>query len=252
MGFVNLDNTTTDLAYLIDLLTTFADDGTDHIVGDVDLLSHGCSSNAAVHWLGRRTSVRVGTTDMGRMVGRHMRRSTVASSGLRCIVHRYGRVGLRSSCVVRVGLLGVRGRRQVVSTGVRSSPVVLTVAEVAASWLRAIRNNLHTAGYNAGRTTTSSSISRSCRASESLVKLLEKSATDIISRNMDSISYAHDHQRPFTRQGKAGVRSIQSCTRGLLDLAYTSTTLSDDGSNEDMGDEKSKRISLGLRVRLLG
>lgn len=40
LGFVDLDHTTADLADLIDLRATLADDSADHVVGDVDLLGH--------------------------------------------------------------------------------------------------------------------------------------------------------------------------------------------------------------------
>ena len=40
LRLVDLDLAATDLANLIDLGATLADDGTDHVVGDVDLLRH--------------------------------------------------------------------------------------------------------------------------------------------------------------------------------------------------------------------
>lgn len=39
LRLINLDDTSTELAYLVDLCTALSDDSADHVVGDEDLLS---------------------------------------------------------------------------------------------------------------------------------------------------------------------------------------------------------------------
>lgn len=78
--------------------------------------------------------MRVGSANVRRVVRRYVRSSAIAGV-LRCVVHRYTRVGLRCGCV-GVVRLRIRSRWHVVRTGIRSSPVVLAMAEITTSRLR--------------------------------------------------------------------------------------------------------------------
>ena len=193
LGLVDLDDTTADLTDFVDLLTTLTNDGTDHIVGDEDLLSQRSASHATMHrWSVRRRSVMLGTGGVRRLVRWHMGRRTI-STGLRSVVHGNVGAGLGSSSV-RVVLVRVRLGGRLLGTRIGASSVVLTLTEVAASGLRGVWDHLHTTRDDGSRPTASRGISRGRGAAETFVKLLEKSAAYIVSRDMNSIGYTHDHE----------------------------------------------------------
>lgn len=171
LRLVDLNHTTADLAYFVDLLPALSDDGANHIVGDVDLLGqrrarHGSSVNG----LSRVSAVRLRHGSTG--VGLHRSSGAIAAS-LRCtVVNRHGRVGL--GCLVRVRLRAVRSSWQAVMLGasVVSAVVVITVTVVASGWLWAVRDDLHAARDNASRATTPCRIRGGSRAAEPVVQLL--------------------------------------------------------------------------------
>jgi hypothetical protein len=68
---------------------------------------------------------------------------------------------------------------------------------------------------------------------------------------VDSVSDSHNNQRALTRHGQACIRCIQSCSRCVLNLSDSSAALTNDGSNQDMGDEEPERIGLGRCSRRL-
>ena len=91
----------------------------------------------------------------------------------------------------RIGLV----RRHVVGAGVRTATaVVFTATIVATSGQRRVRDDLHASGDSAGRTTTSRSVRGCSGSTEALVQLFEKRAPDIICRDVNGISNAHDDQ----------------------------------------------------------
>ena len=158
LRLVDLNDTATDLTYLVDLLTTLTNDGTDHIVRNEDLLGQRCASHTTVHRRPvRRPSMMLGASGMGRLVRRHMGRRTV-SAGLRSVVHGHVGAGLGSSSV-RVVLVRVRLGRRLLRARIGASSVVLTLAEVATGRLRSVWYHLHTTGDDGSRTAASRGIS---------------------------------------------------------------------------------------------
>jgi hypothetical protein len=110
------------------------------------------------------------------------------------------------------------------------------VAVLAASRLGHVWHHLHTTRNGTGGSTAASSISRGCRAAESLSQLLHQGHGNIVGRNVDGIGDTKDDQGTLGREREAGIGSVETRTGGLLDLANTATTLADDGSNENVGD----------------
>lgn len=259
LRLVDLDNTTADLADLVDLLATLTNDGSDHIVRNEDLLSQwstghtsaSSASSATMHRRSMRSSMVLGTRSMSRLVRRHVRCSSTIASGLGSIVHGDTGTGLGSSSV-RMILLGIRVGRHLMRAGIRTPSVILTVAEVAAGRLRSIRDHLHSTRDDSSRAATPRGIGRSRRTAESFVELLEQGAANIVSCDMNSISHTHHHKGAFTRKGQAGIRGIQASARSLLDLTDANTALADDGPDKDMRDEQAKGIGLGLCTGGLG
>lgn len=92
------------------------------------------------------------------------------------------------------------------------------------------------------RTSRSTGVGRRGWTTKAFGELLKKSAANVISGDMDSISNSKDNQRTFRRKWKTGVGGIQSRSRSLLNLANSGSTFSDDGSNQNMWYEKAKRV----------
>lgn len=108
---------------------------------------------------------------------------------------------------------------------------------------------MHAAGDSSRRTAASSGISRGGRTAKPLGELLEKSAPDVVGRNMDGIGDAHHNKRTLGRHGEARVRGIKTGPRCLLDLLDSSTGFPDDGANQNVGDQKTERVGLGVVAR---
>jgi len=68
LGLIDLDNAAAQLTYFVNLGTSFADDRTNHIVGDINLLCQGLTRHDTLHRLGRGTW-------MANLRARMMRRS---------------------------------------------------------------------------------------------------------------------------------------------------------------------------------
>ncbi len=114
----------------------------------------------------------LGTSSMSRLVRWYVRRCTI-SCGLGSIVHGDVSAGLGSGSVRMVLLGGIGVRRYLVRARIRTSSVVITMAEVAACGLWGVRNHLHSARNDSGWSTTSCGIGRGRRATETLIELLE-------------------------------------------------------------------------------
>jgi hypothetical protein len=110
---------------------------------------------------------------------------------------------------------------------------------LAPSWLRNVRNDLHTTWHDTGRATATSGICRGGRATESLSELLNESDGDIVGCDVNSVSNTKDHKGSLSRQRKARVRCIKTGTRGFLDFANANTRFANDGSNQDVRDEEA-------------
>jgi hypothetical protein len=131
------------------------------------------------------------------------------------------------------------GVRVVTLEGVRMT--ILT-----ASRLRNVWDDLHATRHSTSRTTAAGSISRGSGAAKALSELLHKRHGDIVSGDVDGIRNTKDDKRPLSGEGQAGVGGIQTSTGGFLDLANATTTLTDDRTNEDMGDQQTQGVGLGL------
>lgn len=158
MRLINLDHTATEVSNLIDLRTALSDDGTNHVVGDVDLLSQ---------WLTRH--------DTPNGCGRG--RSAACLSGLRCAV--WSRLMGASSCVRGMGSSSIMqsrlghwcGSRLTVKVrdpiGACSSAIGVGMVSLEMFWMAIlttsglwnIRDNLHTARHCSSRATAASGIS---------------------------------------------------------------------------------------------
>ena len=244
LGFVDLDDTAAQLAYFVDLGTALSDDGTDHVVGNEDLLGDGLSGECGTtlhRLLWRSRAWLCGSSVAVRL------RLLRASTDIRCtgrasaVGHlTLGMLHRRLALLVGHGVLGSRGA----SSG-KSRLLVLTgVAHLTASVLRNIRNYLHAARDNTLRTTVTDSIRRSCWSAEALSQLLDKRATDIVGGNVDSISDTKYNERALCRQRQTRFRGVQTCTGSFLNLANSDTLLSNDGADQDVRNKQAKRIGL--------
>lgn len=200
LRFVDLDDTSTDLAYLVDFLSTLADDSPDHVVGDVNLLCQGRTCHGTGHWLSLWASMRLRDGVTTCLVRWHVRSCTIrGGSRLRRIVH--GGIGRRlghGAAMLRRILLGIGVRRHMVGAGIRPTSIVFTVTKVPGGRLRRVWHDLHTTGDYTGRAATSRGISRSSRTSEALVELFQESTADIVSSNMNRVRNTHHDKRAFS------------------------------------------------------
>lgn len=133
-------------------------------------------------------------------------------------------VHIRNTVSTRCGAVGVR----VVP------PEGVGVTVLTTSRLRDVRHDLHATGYCSSGTTAPSSVCRSCRSSKAFSELLNEGHGDIVCGDVYGISNTKDDERPFGRQGKASIGSVQTSTGRLLYLANADTGLANDGADEDM------------------
>lgn len=171
--------------------------------------------------------------------------STICRS-LSAVLHGNRWVGLGRR--VRI-LRRVRSRGNVVTPAVVVTAVVLSSPVVSGSRLGAVWDHLHASGDGASRRAASGCVGRGSGAAKSIVELLEERAADIVSSNVNGISNAHDYERAFAGHGKAGIRGIEPCARGFLNLTNAGTTLSNDGANKNMRDQQTEGVSLGRSGR---
>lgn len=151
LGLVNLNDAAAHLPYLIDLLSSLANDGADHVVGDVDLLRDGASWHAGMHGLALGSAVRLGA-GMGSHMWLNVRSSCSVCRRLTCSVLH----GNRWSTVRgTVGVwLGVGGRRHVMGSTLLVSAVVLCTSVMSRCRLGAVWNHLHASGDGTNGCTT--------------------------------------------------------------------------------------------------
>lgn len=133
-------------------------------------------------------------------------------------------VHIRNTVSTRCGAVGVR---VVPPEGVGMT--VLTTGR-----LRNVRHDLHATGHCSSRTTAPSRVRRSRWSSKAFSELLNEGHGDIVCGDVYGISNTKDDERPFGRQGKASVGSVQTGTGRLLDLANANTGLANDRTDEDM------------------
>lgn len=250
LRLVDFDHTATEVSNLVDLRTTLANYGTNHVVGDVDLLGQWLTGHDSTNGSGRRCRTpgrwcRLGTIRRGLRAdcGICGVRSG-AGSGSRTVGHGWLRNRRRSGLSRHVGnTVGARCG----PVGVRvMSPEGVRVTILATSRLRDVRHNLHATGNCSSRTSTPGSISGSRRSSKAFGELLDEGSADVVRGNVHGIGNTEDDKRPLSRQGEASIGGIQPRTRCFLDLANTDSTLANDRADENVGDQQTQRVSLGL------
>lgn len=113
--------------------------------------------------------------------------------------------------------------------------------------LRLVGNYLHSAGNGASGTASTGGVGGGGRTAVALGELLNEGGRDVISSNVDSISNTCDYQSAFRGKRKCRPRGIKSCTGGVLDFTDAGSRFADNGTNEDVWDEKTEGICLRLR-----
>lgn len=184
-------------------------------------------------------AVRLGLLRASTDVGGARRTSTVGA--LRVL---HGRLAL----LVRSTILSSRSTSR---GGSLPAAVLIRVTHLAASVLRNVWNDLHAARDDALRTTVANGVGRSSGATEAFSQLLNKRAADVVGGDVNSVRDTEDDEGAFSREGQARLGGVEARTRCLLNLADSNTALADDGTDEDVGNEKAERVGLGLGSRRL-
>lgn len=130
LRLVNLNDTPAHLANLVDLLASLANNGTDHIVRNIDLLSHWLAGHACLSGLlamGR--GMRLGLS-VSCHVRSGVRSSTVALRLATAVLNRNSWVD-RGTTVRGILLTVLRGGRSRVAAAVMVTGVILSSAVVA-------------------------------------------------------------------------------------------------------------------------
>ena len=164
LRFVYLNYATTELSDLIDLCTTLANDCTNHIIWNKDLLRQWLARHHALYRLDRWSSVRLrsGMASLRRLLRAH---ASIASNGRRCaVVHWHGGLLLRYVALsIRMSISIARSWLTTVGTA-----VVIWMPIVTARRLGHVWHYLHPPGNNSCRPTTSGSVSRCSRSPKPL------------------------------------------------------------------------------------
>ena len=249
LWFINLNHAATDLTDLVDLLAALSDDGTNHVVGNVDLLGErGAGHGRAGHRLPMGTSRAMRSA---RTSGVRLRVGTgsIPASGVTAVGHLGGRVLVALLGMAAV-LRRVRLGSHLVGPGIRAAAVIVVpVAVIAAGRLGIVRDHLHAAGDGASGPAAAGRISRGRSPTEPLIQLLEQCAADVVGGNVDGVSHSHHDQRALRGLRETRVGRIEAGAGRLLNLLDASTALADDGADEDVRDKEAKRIRLGVLAR---
>jgi hypothetical protein len=115
---------------------------------------------------------------------------------------------------------------------------------LAASWLRNIGLDGHATGDDVSSDTTTGSILRGGRATESLCQLLYQGLGDVVDRNVNGVCNAEDDERPLTRVRQHSIGGVQFRVGSILNLTDAYTTFADDGPNENVRNEKTHWVRL--------
>lgn len=182
LWFINLDNTSGELAYFVDLCASLADDRADHVVRNKDLLSEGLAGKHS-HRVRSCSSLGGGSTVS--LAGLVRSSARVAGSVLGVGVVDGGLGSRRRRLSVEVGdTVGV-GRRTL--RRVRVALVGLRVAVVSVERLRLVRNDLHSPGNRSSWSAGSSSVRRCGRSSIPLGELFHKGVRDVVGGDVNGI-----------------------------------------------------------------
>ena len=142
---------------------------------------------------------------MGWLVGSVLWRLMWSSSSislLRRTAIVYGRLSLLLGRLTMKIWDAIRVCRRTLWLIVMSS-IVVRMTILASSRLRDVRDDLHTAGNDTSRSSTSSGIRRSCGAAEALGQLLHERLSNVVSSNVHSICDTKNDERSFGGKGQA-------------------------------------------------
>jgi hypothetical protein len=236
LGFVDLDDAATQVTYFVNLSTTLSDDGTDHVVGNINLLSQWLARHGAAY----RSRGSWGTTSRGGLlrsanIGSGLMGSCATVGSLGCGGEVHGSLGnrSRSRLAVKVGNT-VRTATGAVGVGVVTLESI-GMAVLTAGRLGNVRDDLHAARDSTCRTAAASSVGRGRGTAVTLGQLLNQGGSNVIGGNVNGICDTKDDEGALCGQRKACIGSIQASTGGLLDFTNATATLSDDGTNQDVG-----------------
>ena len=193
LWFVNLNNTSAELSNFVDLGSSLANDCSNHVIGNEDLLRQRLTRYHTLHRLGWWPSMTLSRL-MACVLHRLMRTSCSVTRLLRrtTVMHRSLRLLLRwLSMEVRDT---VRISRCTISLVIMSLEVI-GMAIVTAGRLGYIWHDLHAARNNTRRSTATCGIRRCCRASKALRQLFHKSLSDVVGCYMNSIGDTKDYKR---------------------------------------------------------
>jgi len=245
-GLVDLDDTATKLANLIDLRTALSDDGTNHVVGDEDLLCQGLAGHSTNRSVRGSSTVRNGRCGRMGSIGSGSSRAAVRTAARRASSIRHVRMSIGR--LLRGLSMHVRSTISTVSGGALGwflTAKVLWVRVLASSGLGNVWLDGHAAWDNVGRHSATSGILGRSGTTESLGQLLNQCLRNIVHSNVHSVSNTQNDQRALARVGEEGVRCIQLSIGSVLDLADANTSLANDGADKDVRDKQTHGIGLG-------
>jgi len=265
LGFVDLDRTTTELADLIDLGSTFTNDGTNHVVRDEDLLKN--LAGHALDRLRRTTLLRNLRTNSDMrgieprthcLLGLVSRGEGLATASRRAgpILHSLLGVWLLGELRIRVVHIGhsIRIGRTADSL-VSVLAVLLGMRPMSTNGLRLIWLDYHAAWDKVRLITTTRSVVRRSWPTVFLSQLFDQGLGNIIDSNVDRVCNTHDDQGALSALRKVAIGRIKTSVRSLLNLANALTIPPDDSTDENIGNEQAHwirpRLGSGGLVKLL-
>jgi hypothetical protein len=175
-----------------------------------------------------------GTGVSGRVGGRIVYRGLGGGGG--CLAVKVGdavRVSRGSLRAVGVSLEGFR------------------VSIRAVQGLRLVRDNLHASRNRTSRSTSARSIGGGGRSTITLGKLLHEGVGDVVGRDVNGVGDTSHNQGTLGRERKGRAGRVETGAGRVLDLTNTRASLADDRSDQDVRDQQSQRVGLGLRRRCL-
>lgn len=202
LRLVDLNDTPTEMPDLVDLGSSLADNRTNHIVGDVDLLSQWLTGHHAAN---RSPSGGAGLSGLGSSVWSGLVRASASICSMWRGTIGHGGLADRGGCGLAMEI-GDAICTSCGAVGVRVvSPEGVWVTVLAADWLRNVRDNLHAARNSSSRATATGSVRGSGRSAETIGELLDQSNGDIVGGDVDCIRNTKDYERTLRGQGKTGI-----------------------------------------------
>lgn len=123
---------------------------------------------------------------------------------------------------------------------------VVGMAVAASCRVWDVWDNLHTAWDNSSWAAAAGSIGGCGWAAETCGELLKESGGDVVGGDVDGVCDTEDDKGPLRREWEVLIRRVESCAGLLLDLLDACSSLANDGSDENVWDEKAKWVCSGL------